>query len=145
MQRVFKKVEKEASVSPPDKSMKKISLSLLAGNDPRTPSLTPSAVCFDFIYGTGSEGLTAFERVLTDMEIGQTKELSLSSNEIEKYFGTLFVSLRQSLGLHLLPDSLTLYVELLACTEVEPREIVKAMAKSVGHGSCSGSCGCGCG
>lgn len=129
----------------PDKVMKKISLSLLAGNTAETYSLTPSAVFLGFIFGAGSAGLTPLEVSLNDMGLGESKAIRLSSKEIEQFFGRLFISFRQAVGLHIFPETLFLRIELKSCTEAEPREIVQAMAKSLDHGGCGGSCGCGCG
>ncbi len=128
----------------PDKHMNKITLSLSAGQTEDNYSFTPTAANFDFVYGASSEGLTPFELALADMEINQIKEFAISSEELGLFFGPLLMPFRQALNLHLLPGKLYLKAELLDCKELEAREIVKAMAKSVGHGNCGGSCGCGC-
>ncbi len=127
-----------------DKITKKVSIAILAGSREENYSFTPAAVNFDFIYGIFPAGLTPFEVALGDMNKGQSAKLLLTSQELGTFFGPLLQPVRQVVGLHILPEKLSLLVELMACTEASPREVVQSMAKSLSNGGCGGSCDCGC-
>lgn len=131
-------------MTPNDKVVSNISLSLLAGDNPETYNLSPAPVSFDFIFGIETSGLTPFELILNEMRTGESTSIELAGNDLESFFGNLFQSFCKVISLHHIPDILFLQVTLEKCAEASPREIVQAMAKSVGHGGCGGGCGCGC-
>jgi len=125
--------------------MKRITVNVEAGLASDNYSLTPEGKSLNFIYGTNSEGLTPFEVFLDDMDIGANKELRLAGAELRSFFGCHSPQLLQDFKMQLQPEVVFFRVRLMACDEVDSREIVKAISKTVGHGSCGGGCGCGCG
>lgn len=130
---------------PPDKMMKRIVLYVEAGTSPGSYSLTSEPVPLEFIYGTNSGGLTGLEIFLDDIQVGTSKELQLPGSGVESFFGPHFKQLRQQMKMYLQPETLFLQLRLAACSEVDQREIVKAISQSLTNGGCGGSCGCGCG
>ena len=129
-----------------DKTVKKISLAVQAGDSPGTYNYTKEPAALEFIYGIESAGLTPFELAIDSLAPGESTTLTVGGNELESFFGSLFIPLCKAIGLKLFPVSLTVEVEVTDCGEATPREIVAAMAQSVGHGGgCGGGdCGCGC-
>lgn len=125
--------------------MKRIVLSVEAGTEPGNYGLTPEAVLLEFIYGTSANGLTTFEIFLDDLEVGELKELHLPGGEVESFFGCHLRQFTRGIKLLLQPETLYLRFKLHSCTEVEPREIVKAISQALAGGGCGGDCGCGCG
>lgn len=125
--------------------LKKVTLSVQAGIDSDRSSLTPSPVDVAFIYGIASDGLSPFEVTIGDKRSGDCINFSVSSVEASEFFGNLFLVLRQNIGLHLLPETLFLQMEIHSVTDADSREVVQALAGSLAHGGCGGgSCDCGC-
>lgn len=124
--------------------LKKVRLAILAGSEPGKHSLTAIPVNFEFIYGIGAEGLEPFEVVLDDKCVGEHVVLTLAADEAPQFFGRYFGSIRQLLGLHLLPPHLSLHMTVTLVADADNWEVVQALAKSTGHGGCGGSCDCGC-
>lgn len=125
--------------------MKKVTLSLIpgsAGSASGKGGLTGSPAIFEFIYGLASGGLCPFESALSDKRAGESLSLNVSNAEAEEFFGHLFFPLRQALGLQLMPQAITLKVEVKAVVEADNREVVQSLAKATS--GCGGSCGCGC-
>jgi hypothetical protein len=124
--------------------LKKVTLSLLAGSTPEKCSQPTPPVALEFIYGVASEGLCPFESALDGKCEGDTLALSVPVAEAHEFFGHIFQPLRQALGLLILPETISLNIEITAVNDADNREVVKSLAKSLAHGSCGGSCGCGC-
>ena len=124
--------------------LKKVSLAILAGSEPGKHSLTATPVVFGFIYGIGAEGPAPFEMVLVDKCVGEHVILTVTADEAPQFFGRFLGPIRQLLGLHLLPPSLSLHMTVMAVVDADNREVVQALAKATGHGGCGGSCDCGC-
>jgi len=124
--------------------LKKVRLAILAGSEPGKHSLTATPVNFEFIYGIGAEGLEPFEVVLGDKWVGEHVVLTVTADEGPLFFGRFLGSIRQVLGLHLLPPTLFLSMTVMAVVDPDNREVVQALARSTGHGGCGGSCDCGC-
>ena len=122
--------------------LKKVTLSLVAGNDSGKNNLTDSPVHFEFIYGLASGGLCPFEGALHDKAPGETLTLKIPTSDAQQYFGHLFLPLRQALGLHIMPAMIHLQIEITAVKDAENREVVQYLAKA--SSGCGGSCGCGC-
>ncbi len=128
-------------------ALKKVTLALIAcntGGETEKNNLTRSPVFFEFIYGVASDGLCPFEGALHDKCVGERLILTLDASETHEYFGHLFLQMRQVLGLQLMPESMTLEVEVTDVREADNREIVQSLAKALTSGGCGGSCGCGC-
>ena len=93
----------------------------------------------EFVFGTGVEGLAAFERLLADKAQGDFLELDIPLAQAPEYFEHLFSRVPPALmGF----DPLRLGVRVAQVRIASNREVVKAMAKNV---ACEGDCGCGCG
>ena len=129
-----------------DKIVKKISLAVQAGDSPGCYNYTKEPAALEFIFGIESAGLTPFELAIDSLAPGESTTLTVAGNELESFFSGLFIPFCKAAGIRLLPASLTVEVEVIDCCKATPREIVAAMAQSVGHGGgCSGGdCGCGC-
>lgn len=125
--------------------MKKICLSLLAGSEESSFTFTPDPVAFEFIYGIGREGLTPFEQLLNGRKTGDKVELVVTASEAPVFLGSLLLPLTFAAGISIFPAQTYIRLEILSIADAENREIIKALAKSVGHGGgCGGSCDCGC-
>ncbi len=127
--------------------LKKVTLAIIAGStgsEPGEYKSTYSPVPFEFIYGLASVGLCPFENAMYDKREGETLTLTVSISEAPEFFGHLFLPFRQALGLQIMPETITLKVEVIAVSDAENREIVQSLAKALAHGGCGGSCGCGC-
>jgi hypothetical protein len=92
-----------------------------------------------FIFGVGPEGLVPFELTLSGRAVGEEVRFTVAAGDAGRFFG------------HLAPAALRLFdrdAEVLAARieaveRPDPREVVRALAETAGHGSCD--CGCGCG
>ena len=111
--------------------LKKVHLSLEAGNSLDSMDLTPSPIRFDFIFGLGSGGLTPFEYELAEREVGETFALAVPKGRIPDMFGHLWPYLPSFPG-----DVETLYlkVHLIGLSSADQREIIKALAESAESG-----------
>jgi hypothetical protein len=124
--------------------LKKVSLSLMAGNKPDTFALTRSPAVLEFIYGVASDGLCPFESALNDRQEGDILTINIPRADASEFFGHIFQPLCESLGLQIMPEILFLKIEVTAVTDADNREVVRSLAKALVHGNCGGSCGCGC-
>jgi hypothetical protein len=116
--------------------LKKITLILEAGMEPETMDITRSPVSYDFIYGTGSQGLSPFEFALADKKAGDIVNLHLRGEEIPSFFQHLSIPQLAVLdGV----SAFYLTVRVVEVSEPEQREILKAMAEAA---ECGDSC-CG--
>ena len=123
--------------------LKKVHLSLLAESEPSDRS-SSSPVSFSFLYGIASAGICPFESALYDKCPGDTLHFTVSEAEAPEFFSHLLGPLQRALALHKMPERFTLQVEVSSVADADNREVVKALAMSVGHGGCGGSCDCGC-
>lgn len=120
----------------PIQSLKKITLLLTAGGTSSVP------VSFTFIYGIASNGLCPFEQALLDKKEGEKLKLTVTDSEAHHFFSHLFLPLRQTLGLAIMPKILSLQVTISAVGDADNREVVQSLAKAAS--GCGGSCDCGC-
>jgi hypothetical protein len=116
--------------------LKKVTLSLIVESTGSAP------VPIEFIYGVASDGLCPFENALHDKREGESLTLTVPTIEAHDFFGHLFLPLRQALGLQIMPQTVTLKVEVTAVNDADNREVVQSLAKA--SSGCGGSCGCGC-
>ena len=124
--------------------LKKVVLSLMAGSKSEKFNLTGSPVVLEFIYGVASDGLCPFESTLGDKHEGDELVLNVPAADAPEFFGHIFQSLRQTLGLLIMPETIHLQIEVTVVVDADNREVVQSLAKALAHGSCGGSCGCGC-
>lgn len=99
---------------------------------------------FSFIFGAASDGLNPFETQLAGKGVGETLTMELEQSEMAKTFGHLFGPLKQSMGMVILPQELRLQFTVERVEKGEDREIIQAIASSVGSGCGGGGCDCGC-
>jgi len=127
-----------AKVSP----LKKVSLAIAAAS---CQDLVKSADehLFLFIYGAASGGLCPFEIELAGKHSGEVLTFNLNQDDVCDFFGHLFMSLRNSLSLHILPQQLYFRVAINVVERAEDIEIITAMKEYLGSG-CGGGCDCGC-
>jgi hypothetical protein len=121
-------------------SLKKVSLKLAVGNTPEELALATETVSFDFIFGTGVNGITPFEYELVNKAPGEQFQFVVQGSEFHRFFEHLTQSIHQIVG-HCDSDVyLQGYVDQVSTPS--NREIVKAMA---GLSGCDdGCCGDGC-
>lgn len=128
--------------------MKKLVTRLAAGTSSDNYTFTPEPVTFSFIYGIGRQGLTTFEENLSGKKQGDVFQFSLTSAQAQGFFGALWNPLCLAAGISLIPAEIHIRLEILDIVDADNREVVKALAGSLGHGGeaggCGGSCGCGC-
>ncbi|WP_163338552.1 hypothetical protein [Desulfopila sp. IMCC35008] len=126
-----------------EKAVKRLEVELLAGGNRNSYNLTPSPVVLSFIYAIETE-LTPFELTLSTLKKGDTVTVELSGPELKSYFGSLYGKVIDLTRMHLIPTKIFLRLTLQNWSDTTPTEVVQAMARATGHGSCGGGCGCGC-
>lgn len=131
-------------MSSPDKALKRLKISILAGAEQDTFNLTPAPVQLEFIFGIETE-LTPMELAISNMQLGESTSVRLTSDELKPFLGSQYAQFSQKTTFHLIPPILFLQLTLQESAETSPKDVVKAMAQSIGHGGCGGACGCGCG
>ena len=115
-------------------NLSRITLQLKAGRTADTMDISDSEVGCEFIYGLGIGGLTEFECALADMQLGQSIQLHIQTQQIKKFFGHIHLPVLYNVGEL---SSFYLNVRIQALRKAAPREVVKAMAAMAG-------CGCSC-
>ena len=98
---------------------------------------------FAFIYGCASTGLNPLEIELADKMDGDELALKINSSELPAMLGHLHQPIRHALNLQILPQEINLLIAVDKVEEASEREIIQAMAGSLGSG-CGGNCDCGC-
>lgn len=122
--------------------LKKLKLQLTAAGSPGPdPGRDPVGV--EFIFGIASGGLSPFESVLSGKKKGDILSLSVASTEAQGYFGRCLGNYQHLLGLAITPPTIYMVVEIADILDVDNREVVQSLARSLSHG-CGGSCDCGC-
>lgn len=122
--------------------LKKVSLAVAAASQQDAVESAEEHL-FSFIYGAASRGLCPFEIQLADRYPGETLDFKLNRDDVHDFFGHLFMSLKSSLALHILPQQLHFHVAINLIEKAEDFEIVTAMKEYLGSG-CGGGCDCGC-
>lgn len=125
-------------LTPRIEPMKKVVLSISAGSSPEHMDITPQPFDFDFIHGLGIEGLSPFEQLLVDKEIGETVTMSLAVTEQGPFLGNLSFP-----PLLMPPDAVTLFLQ-VTVNKVETasgREVIQELAHNAACGDdCCDSC-----
>lgn len=107
--------------------LKKISLLLEAGTRPDKTDLTAEPIPFEFIFGTGSQGLSPFEFELANKKEGDGLSMPIRGEELSDLFQHLFIP---SLAI---PESISAFylkVKIVKVSEADPKEVIKAMAEA---------------
>jgi hypothetical protein len=121
-------------------SLKKVALKIAAGNTPETMDLTAGQVPFEFIFGTGANGITPFEYELANKLPGEMFQFKVRRQDFRHFFEHLSQPIHQVIGRNDQDLYLQGYVERVSTPS--NREIIKAMA---GNSGCDdGCCGDGC-
>jgi hypothetical protein len=100
---------------------------------------------FEFIFGIASDGMCPFEYELLHKTVGDRLHVTLPQAEAPRTFAHLLLPLRKALSLFEVPETYDLAIVILAVTDADPREVVRAMAQATETEGCGGDCGCGCG
>ena len=93
---------------------------------------------YSFILGVASGGMSPFEYALLDKAAGDVVTLNVSRDNCREVFEHLDPPLE---GIWNADQPVRLSARVADVAEVEPREIVQAMAAV---GGCACDCGCGC-
>ena len=123
-------------------ALKKITVDLQAGSTAKNTATERSNSC-TFIYGTASSGLCPFEQQLAGKNIGETITVEIGGQQLPLFFGHLLQPVKKSVGWQQIPDALSLTVAVVKIEDASQREVIQAMAASLG-GGCGGDCDCGC-
>ena len=119
--------------------MHKISLSLCAIPQAPENAQATAARTFEFIFGIGTEGMSAFEQALQGKSKGDKLSVSVGYHNMHAYFEHLLCPLMEAIEIN---PPFDLEIEIRSVTAVSDRELVKALAQK--SGGCEGDCGCGC-
>ena len=124
-------------------NLKKVSLSIsvLDGSGNQNAA---EAGELSFVFGAASEGLSPLEAAIADKRQGDSIKMSIPQQEMHEVCGYLLPQLRHLLRLQIIPQVVELGITVKAVEDASQREIVKAVAASVGSGCGGGSCDCGC-
>ncbi len=100
--------------------------------------------CFDYIFGISSSGLSSFELDLYKKSAGDTLTISIPGTTAPEYFGHLFRHVYQLVNLPVVPQTCDARITIVTVEPSEERDVIKAMAQSLGHSCGGGGCDCGC-
>jgi hypothetical protein len=103
--------------------------------------LTSEAETYTFVFGAGSGGLTPFEYEIIGKAVGDEVLIRMRQEEIAYKFEHMAQLITERLPTR---DTFYLKVKIAGITKAENREIVRAMAENIRHGSHGCDCGCGC-
>ena len=126
-------------------NMMKVKVSVRAGSGEDKYDLVSQPHLFEFIFGAGSEGLSAFESRLFNKKVGESVVFSVSAGELHDTFGHLRGELFTSLGLTRKQCPLFFEFSVEEIAAADNRELVQSIARAVASGGCGGGCDCGCG
>lgn len=93
---------------------------------------------FEFIYGVGPSGITAFEKALFGRGVGDRIRFEVAPSDYREHVGHLRLPLLRQSGITALEAAQVIVTAVLKAPD---REVVRALAAG---GSC-GDCDCGCG
>jgi hypothetical protein len=125
----------EKQISPMDKVRLRLKAVPQQDDAPAAPAESEAT----FIYGIGSAGVPAFEKMLFAKAAGDQITLSVDSSEDCALFGHLNHTVLQAVGMK---PPYMLHVTVVSVAAASDQEVVKAMARST---ACGGGCDCGCG
>ncbi len=94
-----------------------------------------------FVYGIGTQGITAFEQQLHGKGPGDTLIMSVDRHNFSVNFEHLGLPLLNAVGTH---PPFDLKIEIKSVSAASDLEVVRALAQKGESGGCGGDCGCGC-
>ena len=90
-----------------------------------------------FVFGIGREGPTPFERLLSGRMPASEIRFTIAAGEADAFFGHLAPAFAPFMD----PGGQAAFVVRIEAVErPDPREVVRALAQTTGHGPCD--CGC---
>ncbi len=116
--------------------LKKITLSLQAGDAPDSMNLIEKPHRFEFIFGIGGQGITPFEYELANRIVGEEVIYQIKREQMSAMFQHLHIP---ALNFPIHPGTFYLRAKIAQIQEAEPREVIRAMAVSANCGD--GCCG----
>lgn len=111
--------------------IKKVSLTIKAGNKPDEMNLIKDPVSVDFIYGIGTYGLSPFEKVLTDRSKGEDLSIHIESGKTGEFFNHIHPALDELTDD---ADNIFFRIRIININEADHREVIKAMSERTGCG-----------
>jgi len=124
-------------------SLKKVQLSIDAKQE-AGKKLFSEPKYFSFIFGSSSNGLCPLELALIEKREGDVINMELTPTNMNEFCSHLLKPLRQTLELQILPNVLSLTCTIVNIEDADNKEIVQAIAQSIGNDGCGGDCDCGC-
>jgi hypothetical protein len=111
--------------------LKKIRVLLEPGTGPDPWEFTAEPIPFEFIYGTGIQGLSPFELQLADLKEGDSLSMTVRGDELSDLFQHLLLppfAMPEGVG------AFYLEVKIVKVSEADPKEVIKAMAEGAACG-----------
>ena len=119
-------------------ALRKIGVSIEAGQSPEAMDLTTAALELDFIFGIGTGGISPFEYALVNRRSGERITVPVRRKQGPAFFGHLSHPILRHVGA---AGDFYLAVRITGVSLPENREVVRAMAETAG---CGPGCDCGC-
>ncbi len=116
--------------------LSKVTLALIS---PPAPNETKGE--FTFIYGIGTQGMTAFEQALHGKQPGDGISRHVDGDNLLAEFEHLAGPLINAVGQ---PPPFELEIVIRSVVKATDLEVVQALAHKNDAGGCAGGCGCGC-
>ncbi len=120
-------------------NLKKVTLFLESGTAPDRMDLTSDPVKYEFIFGTGSAGITPFEYKIINRSVADEVVICLQQREVLSEFEHIASFINENIETR---NSFYLKVRIGSIAVAENGEIIRALAENVMHGD---TCSCGCG
>ena len=118
----------------------KVSLELEAGSRPDHMDLTKNPLPHDFVFGAAANGITPFEKALFAGAVGDEQTFQITKDNAYDILGHLRSPLLRHLSV---PLPFFLKARITRIDQADNREVIQAMAASLG--GCGDGCDCGCG
>jgi hypothetical protein len=121
--------------SPTIENLMKVCLEIRTGGSAENNT---AAIPFEFIFGVGPSGITAFEKALFGKRVGDRVRFEIAPTAYRQSIGHLQLPRLRQGGIM---APLAMELTITGVVRASDRDIVKAIAAG---GGC-GDCGCGCG
>jgi hypothetical protein len=122
-------------------ALKKVTLLFESGTLPDRMDLISEPEAYTFVLGAGSGGLTPFEYELIGKAVGDEVLIRMRQEEVTFKFEHMAQFIAERISIR---DTFYMKVKIVGITTAENREIVRAIAENIRHGSHGCDCGCGC-
>ncbi len=101
-------------------------------------------LCFAFIFGIASDGISSFERQLYQKSTADVVCVSVPKTQAAEYFGHTYQHLRKLIDSTAESPCLDLRITVVSVQQSRDTEIIQAMSRSLAHGCGGSGCDCGC-